>query len=199
MRDGCYSLEDSTGQEILVFDGLSDVFDASRITSSLAQTYEETIRETINGALVDGHRFGALVIEPIIHAASGMILIDPLFQRLLVRFCRQMKIPIVFDEVFVGTFRLGYFSGTQLLHEIPDIACYGKSLTGGVVPMAVTLASEQVFSSFLGSSKLDALLHGHSYTAHPVGCATALKALDLYTNTLLAHHEVWSVFPREVR
>ncbi|CAI7861005.1 unnamed protein product, partial [Closterium sp. NIES-54] len=72
-------------------------------------------------------------------------------------------------------------SAAELLGCSPDIACYAKLLTGGMIPLAVTLASSSVFDAFYGSSKLDALLHGHSYTAHPAGCAAAcvsLKALS---------------------
>lgn len=53
---------------------------------------------------------------------------------------------------------------------------------GGLLPLAVTLASEDIFAAFEGPAKTDALLHGHSYTAHPIGCAAAVAALDLYSN-----------------
>jgi dethiobiotin synthetase/adenosylmethionine--8-amino-7-oxononanoate aminotransferase len=66
----------------------------------------------------------------------------------------------------------------------PDIACYAKLLTGGIVPMSVTLASEEVFNTYLGDEKSQALLHGHSYTAHPIGCVSALQALDSYNAIL---------------
>ncbi|CAI7863164.1 unnamed protein product, partial [Closterium sp. NIES-53] len=116
----------------------------------------------------------------VLHGAGGMVMIDPLFQRSLVSFCRAHAIPVIFDEVFAGCWRLGHQSAAELLGCSPDIACYAKLLTGGMIPLAVTLASSSVFDAFYGSSKLDALLHGHSYTAHPAGCAAAcvsLKAL----------------------
>ncbi|XP_064987850.1 bifunctional dethiobiotin synthetase/7,8-diamino-pelargonic acid aminotransferase, mitochondrial-like isoform X2 [Musa acuminata AAA Group] len=115
--------------------------------------------------------------DTIIQGAGGMHLVDPLFQRILVWECQSRKIPVIFDEVFSGFWRLGRESAAELLGCQPDVACFGKLLTGGVVPLAVTLATESVFEAFQGDSKLLALLHGHSYSAHAVGCASAAKAI----------------------
>ncbi|KAK4533720.1 hypothetical protein CCYA_CCYA18G4602 [Cyanidiococcus yangmingshanensis] len=136
---------------------------------------------------------GALVLEPVLQGAGGMCLIDPAYQQALVDACRQRGIPIVFDEVFTGFWRLGALSGAQILQREPDIAAYGKLLTGGALPMAATLSSEEVFRAFLGQGRSDALLHGHSYTAYPAGCAAANAALALYeslsaTNTRVFDH-----------
>jgi dethiobiotin synthetase/adenosylmethionine--8-amino-7-oxononanoate aminotransferase len=91
--------------------------------------------------------------------------------------CRARRVPVIYDEVFTGLYRLGAPSGAALLGAAPDIACYAKLLTGGAAPLAATLASARVFDAFAGASKLDALLHGHSYTAYPAGCAAALASL----------------------
>jgi bifunctional dethiobiotin synthetase / adenosylmethionine---8-amino-7-oxononanoate aminotransferase len=124
--------------------------------------------------------FGALLLEPVMLGSGGMRLVDPAFQRSLVRVCRKLEIPVVFDEVFTGLWRLGTQSGADLLGVFPDIASYGKLLTGGTVPLSATLAKEDVFNAFLGTSKVDALLHGHSYTAHAIGCAAAIESFSLY-------------------
>jgi dethiobiotin synthetase/adenosylmethionine--8-amino-7-oxononanoate aminotransferase len=71
----------------------------------------------------------------------------------------------------------------------PDIACYAKLLTGGLIPLSVTLASEEVFNTYMGDEKGQALLHGHSYTAHPIGCVSALHALESYNATLERDHD----------
>jgi dethiobiotin synthetase/adenosylmethionine--8-amino-7-oxononanoate aminotransferase len=88
-------------------------------------------------------------------------------------------LPVVYDEVFVGLYRLGIQTASQCLGVQPDVACYAKILTGGMLPMAVTLASQDIFEAFLGEQKQDALLHGHSYTAQPIGCAVSNKSLEL--------------------
>jgi dethiobiotin synthetase/adenosylmethionine--8-amino-7-oxononanoate aminotransferase len=91
-----------------------------------------------------------------------------------VQVCRERRIPVIADEVFTGLWRLGRISAMSMLDRKPDIACYAKLLTGGTVPMSVTLASEAVFDAFDGDTKASALLHGHSYTAHPIGCQVCI-------------------------
>lgn len=86
-------------------------------------------------------------------------------------------LPVMFDEVFTGMYRLGRFSAASFLGVEPDISVHAKLLTGGLVPMCTTLASESIFAAFLSDDKSDALLHGHSYTAHAVGCQVGLHSL----------------------
>jgi dethiobiotin synthetase/adenosylmethionine--8-amino-7-oxononanoate aminotransferase len=81
--------------------------------------------------------------------------------------------------VFSGLNRFGYLSAASVLGHSPDIAVYAKILTGGLLPLSATLASNSIFASFLSDQKVDALLHGHSYTANPVGCAVALKGIEM--------------------
>jgi dethiobiotin synthetase/adenosylmethionine--8-amino-7-oxononanoate aminotransferase len=90
--------------------------------------------------------------------------------------------PVIFDEVFVGLNRIGVPSSGPLLGIHPDISVYAKALTGGLIPLSVTLASKSIFEAFLSDKKGDALLHGHSYTAHAVGCEVANEALALMEN-----------------
>lgn len=84
---------------------------------------------------------------------------------------------MICDEVFAGLFRLGRLSASSFLQIEPDVSVHAKLLTGGLLPLAVTLASESVFGAFLADDTPAALLHGHSYTAHPVGCAVAVASM----------------------
>ena len=86
-------------------------------------------------------------------------------------------LPVVFDEVFTGLYRLGRFSPSSLLGTNADISVHAKLLTGGLLPLCTTLSSESIFAAFEGDDKSDALLHGHSYTAHAVGCQVAIESL----------------------
>lgn len=126
-----------------------------------------------------------------------MIHSDPLFQHMLVEALRSPSItgelsaastypndneswsgvPVIFDEVFTGLYRLGRRTAGSFLHVHPDIVVNAKLLTGGLVPLCTTLASKEIFDAFLSPDKSDALLHGHSYTAHPVGCNVAVDSL----------------------
>ncbi len=83
------------------------------------------------------------------------------------------------QTVFSGLNRFAYISASSLLHQTPDISVYAKILTGGLLPLSTTLASSSIFQAFLSTRKVDALLHGHSYTANPVGCSVALKAIEM--------------------
>ncbi|GAU21003.1 hypothetical protein TSUD_201520, partial [Trifolium subterraneum] len=71
-------------------------------------------------------------------------------------------------------------TAVDLIHCEPDIACYGKLMTGGMIPLAATIATDAVFDSFIGDSKLKALLHGHSYSAHAMGCMAAVKSIQWF-------------------
>ena len=86
-------------------------------------------------------------------------------------------LPVVFDEVFTGLYRLGRYTSSSFLGVHPDIAVNAKLLTGGLVPLCTTLASESIFEVFKSEDKTDALLHGHSYTAHAVGCQVAVESV----------------------
>lgn len=172
--------------EQLQGDVISWAYDVpARLDSPLATIYRAHIEKTLRVLHEKGTKLGALVLEPLVLGAGGMLFIDPLFQRVLIDVVRGTEawstLPVIFDEVFVGLYRIGMESTTSILGVQPDIAVYAKILTGGLVPLAVTLASESIFQAFFSENKADALLHGHSYTAHAVGCEVAnetMKILD---------------------
>ncbi|GAA5989054.1 hypothetical protein JCM10908_006286 [Rhodotorula pacifica] len=194
-------------KEIGSLDNLAQLYDVDgRLASSdpLVERYRAEITSQLEGRLArgDGIHFGALILEPVVMGAGGMIFVDPLYQRVLVDTVRSNRqlfpassprddiptstpdwqgLPVIFDEVFVGLRRLGRVTASTFLGSAtrPDIACYAKILTGGLVPMALTLASDAVFRSFWSDKKVDALLHGHSYTAHAIGCGVANKTLEI--------------------
>lgn len=177
-------MEDTT------FRSRDELFHKTRDNSNLAGGYSSFISQQLclySGS--EGCRYlGALIIEPVIQAAGGMHMVDPLFQRLLVKECQSRKIPVIFDEVFTGFWRLGAESAAELLCCLPDIACYGKLMTGGIIPLAATLATDSIFSSFIGDSKLKALLHGHSYSAHAMGCTAAAKSIKWFKDPHANHN-----------
>ena len=200
LKSGRWVVTSADGKEELDVHGSRDeAFDlASREELPLRARYAEEIEASIDACergggegapgcagecrvgKCPGHAFGALVVEPLLLGAGGMVLVDPLWQRTLIHVCRHRGLPVVFDEVFCGLWRLGVESTAKLLGVNPDIATYAKLLTGGTVPLAATLATEDVFAAFQGDAKTDALLHGHSYSAHAIGCAAAVHSLALF-------------------
>ncbi|KAK9360746.1 pyridoxal phosphate-dependent transferase [Lipomyces starkeyi] len=174
---------------------VSEVFNLSgRQSEPLTNRYRTYIQKIIQKLVKeDKRRFGALILEPVVLGAGGMIVVDPLFQKLLVEVVRESRdifesgpldtradwtgLPVIFDEVFTGLYRLGRFSSASFIGVEPDISVHAKLLTGGVVPLCATLASESIFESFVSPDKSDALMHGHSYTAHAIGCTVAQASL----------------------
>ncbi|KAI0249192.1 pyridoxal phosphate-dependent transferase [Lactifluus subvellereus] len=151
----------------------------ARLDTPLAAAYRTHINVTLQKLASSGAPpFGALVLEPLVLGASGMIFVAPLFQRVLIDAVRAHGLPVVFDEVFAGLWHLGVPSAVPLLGTFPDVSVHAKILTGGLVSLAVTLASDNVFRLFEGTSKAEALLHWHSYTAYAVGCEVANETLD---------------------
>ncbi|CAM6083387.1 unnamed protein product [Calypogeia fissa] len=164
------------------FQSREESFDSARDSTSVGDIYRKYIHQYFAIQKTGNVALGALIVEPVIHGSGGMVMVDPLFQRILVHACRQQNIPVIFDEVFAGCWRLGVQSAAELLKCNPDIACYSKLLTGGTIPLSATLATEEVFEVFQGKSKLDALLHGHSYSAHAMGCSAAVTSLKYFSD-----------------
>ncbi len=138
--------------------------------------------------LLDAHagRVAGVVIEPLLQGAGGMRMHSPEFLRGVAALARERDIPLILDEVFTGLGRVGAAFAYQRAGVEPDLVCAAKGLTGGNLPLAVTLARSEAFAAFLGEDKAKALLHGHSYTANPIACAAALAALDIYEREDLA-------------
>lgn len=160
----------------------------SRLDSTLAKTYRRYILGVLHNLAESKQHLSALVLEPLVLGAGGMIFVDPLFQRVLIDVVRAADsniddswrgLPVIFDEVFTGMYRLGHQTCSSVLGVKPDIACYAKTLTGGVVPLAVTLTSKSIFEAFWSDSKGAALLHGHSYTAHAIGCEVINETMKM--------------------
>ncbi|KAK2008349.1 dethiobiotin synthase [Colletotrichum eremochloae] len=197
------ALRGDLGGDDRAFGALSEVFDVvgrEEAPRQEARLYEKYIIKTLRRLRDQGRKFGALVMEPVVLGAGGMIMADPLFQRTLVKVVRRHPelfgtachdpsaettdangwtgLPVVFDEVFTGLGRLGRMSAASFLGVHPDVVVNAKLLTGGLVPLCTTTASDSIFRAFESDEKSDALLHGHSYTAHPVGCQVALKSLQ---------------------
>ncbi|MCC6464608.1 MAG: adenosylmethionine--8-amino-7-oxononanoate transaminase [Planctomycetes bacterium] len=125
-------------------------------------------------------RLAAVVIEPVIQGAAGMRPLCEDFLTRLRKYCNEFGILMIADEVFTGFCRTGpvVASSTELVE--PDILCLGKGLTGGELPMGVTMASDKVFAAFSGEwAEMKHFLHGHTFSGNPLCCAAASRNLDL--------------------
>lgn len=128
-------------------------------------------------------RFGdetfAMILEPLVQGAGGMRMVRPAFLNRLVARLREWGILVIFDEVMTGFGRTGTPFACQQLDVVPDLICLSKGLTGGFLPLSVTVASDSLYESFLDDSFDRAFAHGHSFTANPIGCAAALASVEI--------------------
>ncbi|MEX0993986.1 MAG: adenosylmethionine--8-amino-7-oxononanoate transaminase [Balneolaceae bacterium] len=123
--------------------------------------------------------YAGIILEPLVQGAGGMRMCREEFLQKLHWVQRQFDTLLIFDEVMTGFGRTGdWFASTRAQVE-PDIICLAKGITGGFLPLAVTVCSEEIYQSFYSDDPLETLWHGHSYTANPLGCAAALASLDL--------------------
>ncbi len=127
------------------------------------------------------NELAALVVEPLMQGAAGMWPQPVEYLQALSEICRRNNILLILDEVATGFGRTGKMFACEHAGVSPDILCLAKGITGGYLPLAATLATEQIFSEFLGEYKdYKTFFHGHTYTANPLGCAAAIANLDVF-------------------
>ena len=132
-------------------------------------------------ALLDdlGDKAAGLIVEPMVQGAAGMRMHPASFLIAARELTRERGLPMIADEVMTGFGRTGRLFACNHGDVAPDLLCLAKGLTGGIFPLSATLATEEVFEAFLSEDKARAFFHGHTFTAHPVGCAVALASLEI--------------------
>lgn len=135
------------------------------------------------GRLLEQHpgRIAAVVLEPLVQAAAGMIAAPPGYLARLRALCDQHDTLLIADEVATGFGRTGRMFACEHEAVAPDLLCLSKGLTGGYLPLAATLATDEIYDAFLGP--IDSgrtFYHGHTFTGNPLGCAAALASLDIF-------------------
>jgi len=128
----------------------------------------------------EGDRVCAIVVEPLVQAAGGMLTHDPAFLRGVRELCDESGAAMLVDEVATGIGATGRWFAVEHAGVTPDLMVVGKRVTGGVLPLSAVLARDAVYDAFLGSAASGrTFFHGHTYTANPVCCAAALANLEL--------------------
>lgn len=133
--------------------------------------------------LISQHRdsLAALVVEPLMQGAAGMWAQPLGYVRALRDICSRNDVLFIVDEVATGFGRTGRLFACDHEGVSPDLFCLAKGITGGYLPLAATLATEEVFSAFLGEyEEFKSFFHGHTYTGNSLGCALGLASLDLF-------------------
>ncbi|MDR6224773.1 adenosylmethionine--8-amino-7-oxononanoate transaminase [Desmospora profundinema] len=136
-----------------------------------------------------GDTIAALILEPMMQGAAGMIRMPAGFLKKTEELCRQHDVLLIADEVATGFGRTGAMFACDHEGVQPDLMALGKKLTGGYLPVAATLTSDAIYEAFYGDyEEMKTFFHGHSYTGNQLGCAVALANLDLYEETDLLSH-----------
>lgn len=152
-------------------DGETPADVACRAAAALADHLEQHGRQT-----------AALIVEPLVQGAAGMVMYDPEYLRLARALCDQHEVHLICDEIAVGFGRTGSFFAHEQAGIRPDLLCLSKGISGGYLPLSVVLCRDAIYDSFLDDSVARAFLHSHSYTGNPLACRAALATLDLFAS-----------------
>ena len=127
------------------------------------------------------HELAALVIEPLVQGAAGLIIHPAGLLRRLRGLCDQYDVLLIADEVATGFGRTGRMFACEHEDVVPDILCLGKGITGGYLPLAATIARKEIFDAFLGSRHENRqFFHGHTYSGNPLAAAASLASLEIF-------------------
>jgi len=134
------------------------------------------------------YEIAAFIFEPIIQGAAGMLVHPPGFLAKAAALCRQHGVHLILDEVATGFGRTGTMFACEHEQVQPDFLCLAKGISGGYLPLAATLTTEEIYAAFLGArSELKHFFHGHTYTANALACAVGVASLGLLRQSSLAN------------
>jgi adenosylmethionine-8-amino-7-oxononanoate aminotransferase len=126
-------------------------------------------------------QIAAVIIEPLIQGAAGMRIYPPVYLRKLRALCNDFALHYIADEIAVGFGRTGKMFANEHAGTAPDLMCLSKGITGGYLPLSVTLATDDIYRAFYDDyASMKAFLHSHSYTGNPLACALAVEVLNIF-------------------
>jgi adenosylmethionine-8-amino-7-oxononanoate aminotransferase len=128
-----------------------------------------------------GDEIAGVIVEPLVQGAAGILIQPTGYLRAARDLCDRFGVPLICDEVATGFGRTGTMFACEQEGVAPDLMCLAKGITGGYLPLAATLTSEEIYEGFLGSyEEFRTFFHGHTYTGNPLACAAALANLDVF-------------------
>jgi adenosylmethionine-8-amino-7-oxononanoate aminotransferase len=129
---------------------------------------------------VEHHNIAAIIVEPLVQCAGQMAMHSPEYLRLVRSLCDQFKIHMIADEIAVGCGRTGTFFACEHAGIWPDFLTLSKGISGGYLPLSLSMTTDQIYRAFYGDQTQQGFLHSHSYTGNPLACAAALACLDIF-------------------
>lgn len=125
-------------------------------------------------------KIAAILIEPLVQGAGGMLFHKPEVLRFIRKQADHFNILLIFDEIFTGFGRAGYFFACEEAEVIPDIITLSKALSGGTMALAATISKDTIFKGFLSDNEQHALMHGPTFMANPLACSAANASLEVF-------------------
>lgn len=128
---------------------------------------------------IAGGDVGAFIFEPLLQGSAGMVVHDSQVLNRMVQVCQTQGITTIADEVMTGFYRTGHFRASAVLDVSPDLLCFSKGITGGVMPLGATVCHQDLVEAFRPATPEHIFFHGHSYTGNPLALSLANASLDL--------------------
>jgi adenosylmethionine-8-amino-7-oxononanoate aminotransferase len=122
----------------------------------------------------------ALIVEPLVQCASGMVMHDASYLQGIRKLCDQYQIHLIADEIAVGCGRTGTFFAVEQAGIWPDFLALSKGISGGYLPLSLVMTKDEIYQAFYHQDARKGFLHSHSYTGNPLACRAALATLDIF-------------------
>jgi adenosylmethionine---8-amino-7-oxononanoate aminotransferase len=146
-----------------------------------AEAYALRCADALQDYVAQHHNeLAALIVEPLVQCATGMAMYHPVYLQRARAICQQYQVHLIADEIAVGFGRTGTMFACEQANITPDFMCLSKGITGGYLPLSVTLCSEDIYQAFYHDSVSRAFLHSHSYTGNALACSAALATLRIF-------------------
>ena len=146
---------------------------AKDIATSALKNLEELLSK-------QSKNIAALIVEPLVQCASGMVMHDPSYLQGIRKLCDQYQIHLIADEIAVGCGRTGTFFAVEQAGIWPDFLALSKGISGGYLPLSLVMTTDEIYEAFYHQDVRKGFLHSHSYTGNPLACRAALATLDIF-------------------
>jgi len=154
------------------------LFDVEFIDVPTPGNEDKVIEQMIDK--VQHNDVAAFIFEPLVQGSAGMVMYSPEVLNQLINVCRTHEVITIADEVMTGFGRTGKFFASDYIINKPDIVCLSKGLTGGVLPLGLTVCTNNIYNAFLSNDHSNTFFHGHSFTGNALSCAAACASLDVF-------------------
>lgn len=153
------------------------LMDVKRIPTPDGTNHEEIIN--LLDRFISNNNIAGFIYEPLLQGAAGMKIHDAAGLNEILKYCKAHKILTIADEVMTGFGKTGKHFASDYIATKPDIICLSKALTAGLLPMAITSCTQEIYAAFLSDDMAKGFFHCHTYSANPIACAAAIAGIEL--------------------